>query len=152
MANINENEKKNFNKKNIIKYLLAIIFYGGGVFLSESSFGNPDFPIDIWIYRFTTIQPYLWSLPVHIAGFILIVLCGLLKTKRKFILATTTSMGYFIVMELINAFGFNFFIYRDLQFGGWIGAFLIVILLYFVLCSITCFILYGKLNFMKFNN
>lgn len=115
-----------------------MLFYVFSVILSEATLGNPDFPITLWAFQ--KISVFYWSGPVHSIGF-LWLLFWVKKLRNKSILfSILASVLFFLTMETANWFVFQFFSYEPFLFGAK-GSFTTIILLYVILCSVTCMIL-----------
>ena len=134
-------------KINKNKVILTIILYGILVFFAEITLGNSDFPFNLWV--FTKIPTWMWSLPVHLSGIILLFIWNYILKEKHIIWPIFLSSVFFLIAEIANWFVFNFFSYSAYPFGQ-AGSFWIVIILYLGLCAI-CSIFFrigfmGKIN------
>jgi hypothetical protein len=119
----------------------AFLFYAFSVTLSESTLGNPDFPITLWAFQ--KISVFYWSVPVHCMGFLWLLFWAKKLFNKPILFSILVSSLFFLVMETTNWFVFQFFTYEPYLFGAE-GSFAIIILLYMILCSIICMILRQK--------
>lgn len=117
---------------------IAFLFYAFSVILSESTLGNPDFPITLWAFQ--KISVFYWSVPVHCIGFLWLLFWAKKFFKKPFLFSILVSSLFFLVMETANWFVFQFFTYEPFLFGAE-GSFATILLLYVILCSVTCMIL-----------
>ena len=118
----------------------AAIFYTCSVVISEATFGNPDFPINVW--RFEMIPAWQWSVPVHVAGFIWLFLCNRLFYDQNIRIPIIVAILFFLACETANWSIFHFFVYEPYPAGeayplGAAGSFWFIILIYSVLCTVT---------------
>lgn len=128
-------------QKNSIIY--AAVFYACSVVISEATFGNPDFFINLW--RFELISVWQWSVPVHTAGFIWLFFCNRFFYDQSIMIPIVASLLFFIACEIANWSIFHFFVYEPFPIGeayptGAAGSFWLVIFLYSVLCTVTGFL------------
>lgn len=119
--------------------VLVASVYAGLVALAELTFGNLAFPMTLWSFR--GIPAYSWSVPVHVAGFAVLVLTNRLFFRKPLYAPVLVSLGFFFVAELANLAFFRYFEYTQLKPLGPYPAFLAVILLYAFLCAFCSFLL-----------
>ena len=112
--------------------LFAILVAG-----AELAFGNLNLIISLWYFE--KISPWAWSLPIHLAGFALLVWLNTIFYEKSMALPITLSLLFFATGETANALYFNFFKYSDGPLGP-PGSFAAVIVLYLVLCALFSFI------------
>ncbi len=117
---------------------IAFLFYVFSVILSESTLGNPGFPITLWAFQ--KISVFYWSVPVHSIGFLWLLFWVKILRNKPILFSILASSLFFLVMETANWFVFQFFTYEPYLFGAE-GSFAMIILLYVILCSVTCMIL-----------
>ncbi|MBC2717367.1 MAG: hypothetical protein HF978_18840 [Desulfobacteraceae bacterium] len=137
-------------KKNSI--IQAAVFYACSVVIAEATFGNPNFPINLW--RFEIILAWQWSVPVHAAGFIWLFFCNRLFYDQSIMIPIFVSILFFIACETANWSVFHFFVYEPYPVGkayplGSAGSFWLIIFLYSVLCTVTSFLLRTNKIFNK---
>jgi len=130
-------------KRNII---ITAILYTALVFLSEKTFGNPDFPLHFWI--FTTIPVWQWRVPVHLSGFLWIVFWNMKLKDKPIGWPVFASLLFFFTAELLNKYLHHFFIYAGKPFGADFS-FCVVIGLYAGLCTV-CSLLLRRLAAHRF--
>ena len=130
---------KSMNALGIWRMLSIACVYTGLVTLAELTFGNPAFPATLW--SFTGLPAYSWSVPVHAAGFVVLVLANRLFFRKPLYVPVLASLGFFFVAELANLAFFRYFEYTQLAPFGPYAAFLAVILLYAFLCAFCSFLL-----------
>ena len=111
----------------------AALFYTCSVVISEATFGNPDFPINVW--RFEMIPTWQWSVPVHFFGFLWIVFWNVKLKEESIAWAVVACLTFFLFAELLNRYVFHFFIYSHKPLGEDLS-FWVVIGLYAGLCAI----------------
>jgi hypothetical protein len=121
----------------------ALLFYAFSVILSESTLGNPNFPITLWAFQ--KISVFYWSVPVHGIGFLWLLFWVKILRDKPILFSILVSSLFFLVMEMANWFVFQFFTYEPYLFGAE-GSFATILLLYVILCSITCMILRSDTN------
>ena len=137
----------------ILSLTLTATAYGILVLIAELTFGDPGFPY--WLWRFTTIAPLAWSLPVHSVGYVWLyawtvtirrrmgpeaLLAGSRLMLRTIIPAALIGTGYYLVFEALNLFVLGFFSYSPTPLGLPLGAaasFWLVIILYLVLSLVS---------------
>lgn len=120
------------------KILRTAIIYGVLVFMSEITLGNPDFPINFWI--FVNIAQWKWSIPVHLSGLLWLILWNFRLKDKSIIWSVLVASLFFIMAETLNWFVFGFFKYSDDPFGK-VASFWIIITLYIILCTLCSFLL-----------
>lgn len=113
--------------------LLFIAFaYISAIFIAEMTLGNAAFPLHFWY--FTNITAWQWSVPVHGAGFLWIVLWSRALRGRPAYISISVSWAFFAAAETINRFWLMLFDYSDGPLGT-IASFLAVLVLYALLCG-----------------
>jgi len=117
----------------------AAVFYGISVFLAEATFGDPEFPFSLWAYD--SRPAYLWSVPVHAAGFLWLVFWNNMFVQKHIIFPTIFATVFFLAGETLNWFFFDYFKYQKTFFGSAGFSFWIIIGMYFILCVTTTIIL-----------
>lgn len=110
----------------------ALIF-AMAVFLGEITFGNPDFPITVWYFK--KIPSWQWSLPVHMAGFIWLLVCNRLFSKRSVMLPIIAATLFFLGGETLNWYILEIFEYAGRTPWQRALSFWTVILMYAGLCT-----------------
>jgi hypothetical protein len=114
-------------------WLVPVAFlYSGLIAFAEVSFGSLTFPMTLWSFR--EIPAYSWSVPVHAAGFAVLVLTNRLSFRKPLYAPVLASLSFFFIAELANLAFFKYFEYTQLKPLGPYPAFLAVILLYASLC------------------
>ena len=124
------------------RIIAAAIFYSISVILAEATLGNPKFPITLW--AFDNISVYKWSVPVHLLGFLWLIVWTAILSKKHFIYPAVITTLFFLAGETANWFLFHFFRYEETLFGSASFSFWIIICLYFLLCLFTSIILRSK--------
>ena len=122
-------------KQNI---LITAILYTALVFLSEKTFGNPDFPVHFW--EFIAIPAWKWSVPVHLSGFLWIVFWNVKLKDKPIGWPVFASLVFFFTAELLNKYLYHFFIYSRQPLGEGFS-FWVVIGLYAGLCTVCSLLL-----------
>ncbi|MDD5712676.1 MAG: hypothetical protein PHY31_07965 [Smithellaceae bacterium] len=120
--------------KNILS---TFVVYAIMVFLAEITLGNPRFLINIW--TFTTVEPWQWSIPVHLLGFAWLMMVNWLLSAHALAWSILLSTLFFLAAEFLNWSVFGFFTYADYPLGTSFS-FWVVILLYACLAA-TCSLL-----------
>ena len=118
--------------------LITAILYTALVFLSEKTFGNPDFPVHFWI--FIAIPAWQWSVPVHLSGFLWMVFWNIKLKDKPIEWPVFASLLFFFAAELLNRHLLHFFIYANKPLGAEFS-FWVVIGIYAVLCTICSLLL-----------
>lgn len=108
----------------LLGYTLAIVF-------SELTFGNSSFPLNLW--SFTGVAAIQWSLPVHVVGFLWMILCTRALRYKPLSQSLWFSFAYFLVAELTNFFLLDLFKYPEGNMGRSV-ALIFILLSYFLLC------------------
>jgi hypothetical protein len=121
----------------MFKYSILFILYAFSIGLAELTLGNKHFPFHLWVFE--KVKPIEWSLPIHLAGFFWIITWNFIMRNKPFILAVLAGLLFFAAAEWINYSYLHWFAYTGGPLGR-IGALILIILLYLVLCS---FMIYG---------
>ena len=121
------------NSEAIIKVLYLAGVYTALIMAGELTLGNPYFLVTLW--QFTAIAPWQWSLPIHAAGFLWLLLWD--KLLKPLWLKVFIISLFFITGEFTNLLWLHYFDYTDLALVGRPGAFILVIILYLILVSIS---------------
>jgi hypothetical protein len=122
---------------------LVFIGYSWAVIIAEMTLGNPEFPLTAW--RFTTVQCWQWSLPVHALGFIWILGCHHMLRGQPLVLPVVMSVLYFFGAESANWYLFRFFDYSDGPLGP-PGSFWLIIIMYTSLCAVCVYLLRWRVS------
>ncbi len=112
----------------VVAVLFALAVAGG-----ELTFGNPEFPLTVWY--FVTIPAWQWSLPVHLTGFVWLVICNRLFIKQPALVAILLSTAFFLTGETLNWYVLDFFAYAGNQTWQKAISFWLVIVMYAGLCT-----------------
>jgi hypothetical protein len=141
MSGSSFSELHGYDDLGLQRVLLAFIVYAILVLAAEISFGNPKFIFNLW--TFETIAPWKWSMPVHLMGFLWILLANAILKDKPMIFAIMGSVLFFFAAETLNAFVFTFFVYSD-RFCCSAFSFWTIVVQYFCLCALCSFILRRK--------
>jgi hypothetical protein len=128
---------------NMMKYLILFALYAAAITATELILGNENFPFHLWVFE--KVKPVEWSLPIHLAGFFWIVIWNLMLKNKPFWLALLVSMLFFVAAELMNYSYLHWFAYTGGPLGR-MGALILILLLYLILCGCMAYILRNYLT------
>jgi hypothetical protein len=122
----------------MFKYMIFFILYACSIAIAELTLGNRHFPFHLWVFE--KVNPVVWSVPIHLAGFFWIIIWNFILRNKPFILAVLMSLLFFAAAEWANYSCLHWFAYTG-GFLGRPGALLLIILLYLILSACMIFIL-----------
>ncbi|HQL80820.1 MAG TPA: hypothetical protein PK307_01360 [Spirochaetota bacterium] len=112
--------------------IIIACIYAAAIVIAEMTLGNAAFPLHFWY--FTNIPSWHWSVPVHGAGFIWMLLWTRALRGHPALLPISVSWAFFAAAEAANRYRLMLFDYG----GGPLGAeasFASVLVLYAALCG-----------------
>ena len=118
---------------------VTALFFALAVVAGEITFGNRAFPINVWY--FTRIPAWHWSLPVHAAGLVWLLVFNRLFLNRSALVPILLSTLFFTAGETLNRFFWGFFAYAGATPAARILSFWLVIAMYLGLCTATVLLL-----------
>jgi len=120
-----------------MKPLIGIAcIYAAAIAVAENTLGSAEFPLHFWY--FDRIPAWQWSMPVHAAGFLWVLLWTRTLRTRPALLSTIVSWAFFIIAEALNCCCLKLFNYGSEPFGVG-GSFMAVLALYGVLCGVMVY-------------